>query len=78
MGEKYIRGKRGRGVAGASRMDGAVVSQSSAVQGVRGEERPGADSLLRRFCLLLQPPPARASRDRAFRALERVSAASLP
>lgn len=77
VGLEDVRGRGGGDLARAAGMGGAVVSQPPAVQGVRREERPGADSLLRRLRLFLQPPSARAPRDRPFHPLERVSPMTL-
>lgn len=77
VGMGDLRERRRIGVAVPAGMDGAVVPEPQALQGVRREARLGSDHLQRCLRLLLQPLPARPLRDHPH-PLQRVRTFLLP
>lgn len=77
VGMGDLRERRRIGVAVPAGMDGAVVPEPQALQGVRREARLGSDHLQRRLRLLLQPLSTRPLRDHPY-PLQRVLTFLLP
>lgn len=72
LGKGGVRRSGGCGVTVVAWMGGAVVLEPEALQRVRRETGIGSDHFQRRFCIFLQPLPARALRDHSY-SIQRVS-----